>query len=275
MSPYKSASIIEFWSRWHMTLTRFLTAYIYTPLSMVITRRRVRARKPIYRGSAPQLGPFLAQLAVPTLVTMGLAGIWHGAGWQFVIFGLLHGVMLVANHGWRLARRAVGLGHDLGWAGRALGVVVTFLAVTVSLVFFRSANLDQALAVVRGMAGFGGEVVIVPRLGDPVPGTLGPLAMLASRFYSLQGLLILGALAIVWLLPNTAQYIESIVGVVGERVGRIREVVRWPLLRPARWGVLIYARDNPIQGAVVGMLLCVALLRALSVAPSEFLYFTF
>lgn len=274
-SPYKSASIIEFWSRWHMTLTRFLTAYIYTPLTASLTRRRAAAGKPLLRMSAPRVEPFLVQLAFPTLVTMGLAGIWHGAGWQFLIFGLLHGAMLVLNHGWRLLRRRFGMNQTLGWPGRAAGVVVTFLAVTVSLVFFKSANLDQALAVVRGMAGLGGEVVHMARLGGPDPAAMGPLALLVSRFASLQGLLLLAGLVIIWLLPNTPQYIEGIAGSVEKRVGEVRDVVRWPLFGARQWNALIYARDNPIQGAVVGALLSLALLRALSVAPSEFLYFTF
>jgi D-alanyl-lipoteichoic acid acyltransferase DltB (MBOAT superfamily) len=274
-SPYKSASIIEFWSRWHMTLTRFLTAYIYNPISMAITRRRAAAGKRLFRPAAPRAVPFLIQMAVPTLITMILAGIWHGAGWQFAIFGLLHGVMLVINHIWRLLRRALGWGQPLGWATRALGVIVTFLAVTVSFVFFRSENLDQALAILRGLAGHGGEVVKVARLGAPEPGTVGPLATLLSRFLSLQGSLILAGLAIVWLLPSTPQYIETLSGTVGRRIGRLRRIVRWPLFRPRQWAAVAYAGNNPVQGAMIGVLLCVALLRALSVAPSQFLYFTF
>jgi D-alanyl-lipoteichoic acid acyltransferase DltB (MBOAT superfamily) len=274
-SPYKSASIVEFWSRWHMTLTRFLTAYIYNPISIAITRRRAAAGKPLFRPSVPKTAPFLMQMALPTLVTMGLAGIWHGAGWQFAIFGLLHGAMLVVNHGWRLLRRALGFGRPQGWATRGLGVLVTFLAVTVSFVFFRSANLDQALAILRGMAGLGGEVVKVARLGAPEPGTVGPLAALLSRFASLQGLVVVGGLAVVWLLPSAPQYIETLSGTVSARIGSLRRLLRWPLLRPRQWAAIAYAGNNPLQGAAIGILLSLALLRALSVAPSEFLYFTF
>src|SRR5690606_1513201 len=100
-SPYKAASIIEFWQRWHMTLTRFLTGYIYNPIVMALTRRRVQAGKPLLKRSAPTLGPFLVLLALPTLITMGLAGVWHGAGWQFVVLGLLHALLLIVNHAWR------------------------------------------------------------------------------------------------------------------------------------------------------------------------------
>src|SRR3546814_18540125 len=100
-SPFKSAGIIEFWQRWHITLTRFLTAYLYTPLVTAAMRWRQRDGKPMLKRSAPAFGPFVSLLAVPTLITMGLAGVWHGAGWQFVVFGLLHGALLVLNHAWR------------------------------------------------------------------------------------------------------------------------------------------------------------------------------
>src|SRR3546814_5819790 len=74
VSPYKAASIIDFWARWHLTLTRFLTSYVYNPLVMAITRRRLAAGKPLLRRSAPAPGPFIALLALPTLFTMFLAG---------------------------------------------------------------------------------------------------------------------------------------------------------------------------------------------------------
>src|SRR5690606_2205805 len=175
----------------------------------------------------------------------------------------------------RLLRRKYGRGLTLGRAGRPLGIAVTFLAVTVSLVFFKSTSVDQALAVLRGMAGFGGEVVLTARLGGPDPATMGPIAMLISRFTSLQGLLVLGSMVIVWLLPNTPQYIEGIADTVERRVDAARGVVRWPLFGARQWNALVYARDNPIHGAAIGVMLSFALLRAFSVAPTEFLYFTF
>ena len=83
-SPYKAGSIIEFWRRWHMTLSRFLRDYLYFPLG---GNRHGRQRR------------YLNLLA-----TMVLGGLWHGAGWTFVIWGALHGLYLVVNHAWRALR---------------------------------------------------------------------------------------------------------------------------------------------------------------------------
>lgn len=273
-SPFKSASIIEFWSRWHMTLTRFLTSYIYNPLVMAFTRRRVRAGKPLLQRSSPKLAPFVILLTVPTLITMGLAGIWHGAGWQFVVFGFLHGAMLVANQAWRALRRIWGVRRSFGRPGRAVGVLVTFVGVTVSLVFFKASSLDQALHVVQGMAGFGGEFTLAPRLGGHDWTSMGVLAELFWRLLTLQGMLILGGMVIVWALPNTMQYIDYLAGSVDRRLAEAKDMLRRPFFRP-RLAAYAQAYANPILGMAVGVLLSLALLRALSVAPTEFLYFTF
>ena len=80
-SPYKSTSIIEFWRRWHMTLSQFLRDYLYIALG--------GNRKGKYRRY------------VNLFLTMLLGGLWHGAGWPFVVWGGLHGGYLMINHGWR------------------------------------------------------------------------------------------------------------------------------------------------------------------------------
>ena len=103
-SPYKSRSIIEFWQRWHMTLTRYLTLYVYNPLAIYIARRRARIAGPgtsLPRGQKT-LSAFVPSIVFPTFTTMLVAGIGHGAGFQFVIFGLLHGFYLIVNHAWRM-----------------------------------------------------------------------------------------------------------------------------------------------------------------------------
>ena len=79
-SPYKANSIIDFWYRWHMTLSRFLREYLYIPLG---GNRKGKIRK-----------------YINLLLTMFIGGLWHGAGWNFALWGLCHGVALVINHGW-------------------------------------------------------------------------------------------------------------------------------------------------------------------------------
>ena len=101
-SPLKASSIIDFWLNWHMTLTRFLTAYIYNPMVLWMTRRRVAKGRPGFGGRNPPVGAFVSLLMVPLITTMFISGLWHGAGYGFVIWGLINGVYLVVNHGWRV-----------------------------------------------------------------------------------------------------------------------------------------------------------------------------
>jgi D-alanyl-lipoteichoic acid acyltransferase DltB (MBOAT superfamily) len=139
-SPYKAASIIDFWRRWHITLSRFLRDYLYLPLG---GNRRGPARR-------------YANL----MITMLLGGLWHGAGWTFVLWGALHGAYLMVNHAWRgVAARLPPLPAPARAAGRAAGWALTFLAVVVAWVFFRAETLDGALGMLGAMAGANGAVL--------------------------------------------------------------------------------------------------------------------
>ena len=132
-SPYRSTSMVDFWRRWHMTLSRFLRDYLYIAMG---GSRRGNVRR-------------YANLAV----TMLLGGLWHGAAWTFVIWGALHGLYLVINHGWRwLAERVGGLTLPRPIAA-TLGWMVTMLAVLVAWVFFRATSVAEALEMLRAMAG--------------------------------------------------------------------------------------------------------------------------
>ena len=100
---FRPASIIDFWLRWHMTLTRFLTAYIYNPLTLWLTRRRLAKGAPALAAETRR-SAHLSTADVSLLLTMFVSGLWHGAGYGFIIWGLLHGVYLTVNHAWRLIR---------------------------------------------------------------------------------------------------------------------------------------------------------------------------
>src|SRR6185437_7669899 len=129
-SPYKSASIIEFWRRWHMTLSRFLRDYLYVPLG---GNRHGETRR-----------------YFNLLLTMLLGGLWHGAGRTFILWGMLHGAYLIANHLWRAATG----GREIR-AMRLLGRVLTFVAVVIGWVIFRAPNLSTAATMLASMAGLG------------------------------------------------------------------------------------------------------------------------
>ncbi|MDF3809383.1 MBOAT family protein [Rhodopseudomonas sp. BAL398] len=132
-SPYKSKSIVEFWRRWHITLSRFLRDYLYIPLGG-------------NRKGAPRR--YLNLFA-----TMVLGGLWHGAGWTFLIWGALHGSYLIVDHAMSAFGRSLGIKPGW-WLGR-LTQALTFLAVVVGWVFFRATTLDGALRVLHGMIRFG------------------------------------------------------------------------------------------------------------------------
>lgn len=131
-SPYKSRNIAEFWRRWHMTLSRFLRDYLYIPLG------------------GNRLGTFRRQTNLVT--TMVLGGLWHGAGWNFVIWGALHGGFLVINQFWQnlCTRLPLRLPRRLA---AVIGVTITFLCVVFAWVYFRAPDLATANRIVIGMLG--------------------------------------------------------------------------------------------------------------------------
>ena len=142
-----------------MTLTRFLTAYIFNPLTLARTRQRAARGLPIVAGRSTTASAFVGLLAYPTMVTMVLAGLWHGAGYQFLIFGALFGVALVINHAWRLWKPS-GWPMLAGGAANRLGAwALTFLVIIAAEVFFRAPSVGAALNMFHGMAGTNGVTV--------------------------------------------------------------------------------------------------------------------
>ncbi len=138
-SPYKALNIADFWRRWHVTLGRFIREYLYIPLG----------------GS--RNGPGRTLIAL--IVTMLLAGLWHGAGWTFVLWGGLHGLYLATNYGWQ--KLGLKMPALLAWS-------MTYLAVTWAWVLFRAASLTDAVAVWKSMLGLNG-IVIPESLRDTLP----------------------------------------------------------------------------------------------------------
>jgi alginate O-acetyltransferase complex protein AlgI len=126
-SPYKARSMIDFWRRWHMTLSTFLRDYLYIPLG---GNRRGRRRQ-----------------YLNLMITMSLCGLWHGSTWTFVIFGALHGLYLTINHLWQ--RSGFKLPDVAAWA-------LTFVAMLFSWVLFRAQTLGAAHHIFAGMLGLTG-----------------------------------------------------------------------------------------------------------------------
>lgn len=184
-SPFKATSVTEYWQRWHMTLTRYVTLYLYNPILLGVHRRRVAAGKKVSRKALATAGGFAAMVAYPTMVTMLLTGVWHGAGLQFVIFGALHGVYLTANQAWRHFRQK-GKEPECPRSNAQIMAfrVGMYLQVAFALVFFRADSTHAAFAFLRDMAG---------RHGLGRPGTW------------MDGVLAFALFPVVWWMPNTQQ----------------------------------------------------------------------
>jgi alginate O-acetyltransferase complex protein AlgI len=135
-SPYKSLNIQEFWRRWHITLSRFLRDYIYIPLG----------------GNRWGEWRTLANL----MLTFLIAGLWHGAAWTFVFWGILHGLALVIHRLWR--KTGISLNNVIAW-------ILTFNFVNIAWIFFRATSWEDALKVLKGMAGFNG-ILVSPNLAS-------------------------------------------------------------------------------------------------------------
>ena len=245
-SPYKASSIIEFWRRWHMTLSRFLRDYIYVPLG---GSRRGNQRR-----------------YVNLMATMLLGGLWHGAGWNFVLWGALHGLFLCVNHLWNALTSARG---TQPLVPPAAGRAATFACVVVAWVLFRAESFDGAVTMYRAM--FLGN-------GLSMPGFLGALpalAHLSAYGLSFQGMFHNGVfsdwrfgvgmiallLAFVWYAPNTLDYLRRERPVLG--------------MEPPRESVLPRLHWRPtLTHATAVVLLGLISLMSIQV-NSEFLYFQF
>jgi D-alanyl-lipoteichoic acid acyltransferase DltB (MBOAT superfamily) len=178
-SPYRSSSMIEFWRRWHITLSRFLRDYVYIPLG----------------GSRKGVVLRYSNL----LITMLVGGLWHGAGWTFIAWGAIHGVCLIINHlframtdGFFKARpKAVKIFTPFAWA-------LTMLAVIVSWVFFRSPDFGTAANILGSMFPFQSveSSVVTPQL-----------KLLLNDDVFFYWLLIVSGIAL--LAPSTQQYLRN------------------------------------------------------------------
>jgi D-alanyl-lipoteichoic acid acyltransferase DltB (MBOAT superfamily) len=222
-SPYRAANIIDFWRWWHMTLSRFLRDYLYIPLG---GNRHGRIRR--YRN---------------LMIAMVLGGLWHGAGWTFVVWGTLHGVYLCLNHLWH----RVGPGPVGRWWSLMLARVVTLAAVMLGWIFFRAETFTGAGRILAGFTHF-------PAAG-PTRNDL--QLVLASAV----------ALAALWMLPNVHEMLRHHApahdyprtGSEGAPLSRLHASFLW--------------KPSPAWAVVTGAAAAAAILSLTRV--SEFLYFQF
>jgi alginate O-acetyltransferase complex protein AlgI len=243
-SPCRSTSIIEFWQRWHMTLSKFLRDHLYIPLG------------------GNRLGPARRDLHI--LVTMLLCGLWHGAGWTYVAWGGWHGFLLVLNHRWRSLCRRVEVGARLARVGRVAGTALTFLAVCAGWVLFRAPTFSAASEMYRGMAGVNG--LMLPEQWQAKLGIFGiwlgqhgvKYGDLLSVFQGGREVLWIGGLLlVVWMMPNSQQFMAA--SASGRDEAGMEPALRWQQTFP--WAM------------AMALLTLVSLLSLNQV--TEFLYFQF
>jgi len=213
--------MIDFWRRWHMTLSRFLGRYIYIPLG---GNRSGKLRR-----------------QVNLFITMVVGGIWHGAGWTFIIWGTLSGIQIVFNHVWRFftpdSLRKYRVYQLFCW-------FVTFNTLVLSLVFFRSADVSTAMVILNSALDLGGLTILSPISVE-------------------QCLIKLGAMVTAFLLPNTHQLLRRF------RPGIFPSYMNKPLPKARlEWS------PNIVWGMFVVILLVVALTKTF-MGTSEFLYYNF
>lgn len=246
-SPYKATNIIEFWRRWHMTLSRFLRDYLYIALG------------------GNRFGGLRRYANL--LMTMILGGLWHGAGWTFVIWGGLHGIYLCINHAWRRVRRGLLGTAPASAPERLAGLLLTFLAVVVGWIFFRASDTSAATSILRAMAGENG--LLVPanwpaawhlHAALDLAGISHQLGHAASQFdpTGTSPYWIAALLFIVWVMPNTQQFMARFTPALEPATALLRRPQWSPSLA---WAVPV--------GALAGL----AFLHLAQV--SEFLYFQF
>jgi alginate O-acetyltransferase complex protein AlgI len=248
-SPYRALNVVDFWRRWHMTLTRFLRDYVYIPLGG--SRRGTLI---LYRN---------------LMITLALSGLWHGAAWHFVIWGSLQGAAMVVAHAWRNLRRPIN-----AWWSNTIARLVTFFALTMILVMHRAPSTAAALEIYRGM-------INLPNTWQAAFGALGsPLGWLGVRFDSpaVSGdhlelvLWFVVWLAFVWFLPNTQQLLARWHPAYNYGVVERERDVPLPERLPAF--TLVMQWQPNVAGAVfVGVLAALACLSLRHI--SEFLYFKY
>ena len=244
-APYQSRSIVEFWGRWHITLSRFLREYLYIPLG---GNRKGQPRR-------------YANL----ILTMLIGGLWHGAGINFVIWGGLHGLYLVLNHAWANAGQVLTGRKGTKWTlNPVLGRAITFLAVAFAWVAFRAEDLSSAGSMYRGLFGLNGislpgQADFLEPLSRILPMTFEGLGAFGSVGGERKGVIVIALLLLlVAFAPPTHRW-----------MARTRPVIE-KISNPTR----IQWRPNLRWAIVTGLIASVAVYGMFS-GIDEFIYFQF
>ena len=252
LSPYKTTSVIDFWACWHITLGRFLRDYIYAPLSRLM---RDHIKLPLQKSNQTLIRAILGVMA-----TMIVSGIWHGAGWTFVIFGISHGLALAVNY---TTRKMFGPPRTRSFAIIMGKWMLTYFFIYLSFVYFRSPNLDKANSMIFAM--LGGNGLSLPSYHH---GSYGAWLENAGVSFLSTTLPETGRVEVLWLffllawalaLPNTFEFLRR----WRPATDRIDGSSRW-VFRPTWWLAI-----------GLGVIFFWVVKSFFIAKPSEFIYFQF
>ncbi len=251
-SPYKSESIIDFWRTWHITLSNFLKIYIYIPLG---------------GNSSGNYNKYIF-----LIIVMFVGGVWHGAGWTFILWGFFHGVLLVINHFWRDVKlrnnfEAIQFSFIFKFS--------TFILVSLGWVLFRSPDLDSALRMYEGLfllngfylpthyeSFFGEFNLILNEIGIKF-GTL------KSYGGGSQIIWVFCMLVFVWYLPNSNKIWKFLYN--NQSVKFSKKISLNKVLNSSN----IINKISYFLGAVVALTLFFILIKIIQGKQGEFIYFQF
>jgi alginate O-acetyltransferase complex protein AlgI len=245
-SPYKSKSIIEFWRRWHITLSRFLKEYLYFTIG------------------GNKKGSFRKYINL--FVTMVLGGLWHGAGWTFIFWGGLHGFYLIINHLWRNIFNSFAISdYNFGVISSSLSRILTLFFVIIAWVFFRAETLDGSMAIFRGM--FGENGIVLPdfyfyRLGNIAiyMQDLGIKFGSIAYYYGTQQVFVMISMVfIVFFMPNTQEFFAKYNSALN-----YNEAIKYKILS---WDF------TPFWAIIMSLVGVISILSITQI--SEFIYFQF
>ena len=191
LSPFKAKNISEFWRCWHMTLSKFVREYLYNPISLLLTRYAIGK-------NFGHIGVFVLSIFIPPMIAFICVGLWHGAGWNFILFGVLHGVYIVIHNIWVKGSNMIPKYKKIKETNiiKIISRFITFTVVVFSFVIFRTESIDVAKNIMESLLGMNGiEFVDMFQIG-----VFGANPIMGIAWITLS-------LLIVNFLPNIQQFI--------------------------------------------------------------------
>ena len=231
--PYSARSVSEFWQRWHISLSSWFRDYIFFPMRRALLRSKIR------------LPDWLNQM-LPTLVTMLLSGLWHGANWTFVLWGGLHGLYLTVELWTHSLRDRVAHTLRLDSVPRlrsALQTVSVFLLVSFALILFRAPTFPAAVSIIQGI-GHGWDFSQAALWSAQIRVTLGQNYPLAILFPNISGLGVLLLTLFQILFLEVVQSLQKDTPIERVLAGRAA-FVRWSAYYALAFNIILFGSFLP------------------------------